>query len=362
VGCAIDRELHRGLAKIHANLSLDGFPHISESSKWVLTPDGAWTGGFWIGELWISFEETGDERYARHALRLMERLALRAEETVNHDLGMLFYPSFVRGWELTGDPSAREVAYRAAVSLAAQFNERAGLLPGWGFFGTDRWRGQALIDTLMNVPLLVWAEREFADRRCGDVARCHIGTSLRYHLRADGSTYQVIRFDPQSGDVLGGETYQGASSESCWARGQAWAITGLALLSRMLGDASLSAAGRRAADYFLGHLPADLVPHWDLLVSGQGTPRDSSAAAIAAYGLLQLGGNDSRYAQAGRAIIGSLCDTYVGPSSAPGILVHATADFPHGRGIDGCTVYGDYFFMRALCWLATNGATTQARQ
>ena len=44
---------------------------------------------------------------------------------------------------------------------------------------------------------------------------------------------------------------------------------------------------RRVADWFTARLPADGVPRWDFSAPA-GAPRDSSAAAIAASGLLEL--------------------------------------------------------------------------
>nr|AIA90232.1 CAZy families GH88 protein [uncultured Clostridium sp.] len=84
--------------------------------------------------------------------------------------------------------------------------------------------------------------------------------------------------------------------------GQAWGIYGFALGFKDLKDPALLDAAWRCADYFVDHLPDDDVPYWDLVyLEGSHAPRDSSAAAIAAAGLLQLADVDQDTARAKRA-------------------------------------------------------------
>ncbi len=348
--------LQRALDKVAQNLTLAGYPHITEHGRWVTTTDGAWTGGFWIGLLWIAYEERGEPRFRDTAEALLQSFAGRTGERHNHDLGFMFCPSAVAGWRITSEERYRTVALHAAESLAAQFREAGRYIPGWGFFGGQEWQGTALIDTLMNLPLLLWASEQTENQHFREVALAHADTTLRYHLRADGSVYHVYHFDPETGQPRGGDTYQGMSANSCWARGQAWAIAGWSALARQTGERRYVEAARQAAEYFLGRLPASRVPYWDLAVAGGQEPQDASAAAIAAYGLLRLAALGEatamrRYADAARDILRVLCEAYVAGPEWAGILLHATADLPHGLGIDESTVYGDYFFVRAVQWL-----------
>jgi hypothetical protein len=85
-----------------------------------------------------------------------------------------------------------------------------------------------------------------------------------------------------------GKTHQGFSDSSCWARGQAWGISGFPLVHRYKADPSLLELSARLANYYLNRLPADLICCWDLVFTGPPHERDSSAAAIAACGLLEL--------------------------------------------------------------------------
>lgn len=349
--------LQRALDKVAQNRTLVGYPHITQQGRWVTTADGAWTGGFWIGLLWIAYQERGDQRLREAAEALLQKFMQRAHEGHNHDLGFMFCPSAVAGWSITGDERYRETALQAAESLAAQFHTKGRYIPGWGFFGEREWRGDTLIDTLMNLPLLLWASQQTGNQHYREVALAHADTTLRYHLRPDGSVYHVYHFDPETGQPLAGDTYQGLSAESCWARGQAWAIAGWSILARQTGEQRFVQAARRTARYYLDALPPSLVPFWDFSVTGAKEPRDSSAAAIAAYGLLHLAalGDEAGYEDAARDILRILCENYLAGPEWPGILLHATADLPHGLGIDESTVYGDYFFVRTLQWVRDRG-------
>lgn len=331
--------------------SVTDFPHITEAGQWKCTPDGVWTGGFWAGLLWLAQERQPSPQRLQRAHAYTERLLPRAADAHNHDLGFMFFPSAVKGWQLTGRKDYRQQAIRAAQSLAAQFNPQAGFIPGWGFFGSENWAGRALVDTLMNLPLLVWAVEQGADRALLDVVRIHTATSLAHHQRANGSVYHVFRFDPETGRPLGGDTYQGQAPESTWARGQAWALTGLALQAARTGDAKCTVASRRVADFFLAALPPERVPSWDFDAAQPDEPRDASAGAIACYGLQRLFDltGERRYLEGAQALLRALAATCGNTAAAPGgLLLHATADLPHGLGIDESTMYGDYYYLKAL--------------
>jgi unsaturated chondroitin disaccharide hydrolase len=207
-----------------------------------------------------------------------------------------------------------------------------------------------LVDTLMNLPLLVWAVEQGADKSLLDVVRNHAATSLRYVQRADGSVYHRYRFDPASGAPIGGDTYQGLGPESSWTRGQAWAIGGLAMLGAKLDDADYVAASERAAEYFLSALPADGIAPWDFHATGENVPRDSSASAIAAFGLLRLhkASGKAHYLAASRTLLQALHRDCANRGEAGGLLLHGTADLPHGLGVDESVMYGDYYYFKAL--------------
>jgi unsaturated chondroitin disaccharide hydrolase len=92
-----------------------------------------------------------------------------------------------------------------------------------------------------------------------------------------------------------------------------------------------------------------LVPPWDF-DAGDDAVRDSSAAAIASYGLLGLADltGSARYREVATDTLYVLADRFVAPRHRDGLVLHATADLPHGLGVDESTIYGDYFYVRGL--------------
>lgn len=326
------------------------FPHITEKKRWVCTPDGVWTGGFWAGILWLCQETAPTDARLKKAVSYTDRLLPRAHDSHNHDLGFMFYPSAIKAWQITGEQRYRDAAYQAAVALTGQFNPDAGFIPGWGFFGEKDWSGSVLVDTLMNLPLLVWADEQRSDARFMNVVRAQVNKTLEYHLRKDGSFYHVYKFDPETGRGEGGDTYQGLSAESTWSRGQSWAITGLAILAHMTKDESYLDASQKVAASFERLLPPDIVPPWDFDAPGADQPKDSSAGAIASYGLLKLYQvtDNSKYLKDAEKMLEALASTCSNNSGEGGLLLHATADLPHGHGIDESTMYGDYYYLKSL--------------
>jgi unsaturated chondroitin disaccharide hydrolase len=356
----IDEAVGTAVSQVYRIASeVDDFPHITERGRWRTTPDGVWTGGFWAGLLWLAHRVDGSERALEAAIAATDRLLPRAFDAHNHDLGFMFFPSAVRGWEVTGAARFETAAIDAARSLAGQFNHRAGFIPGWGFFGGAEWSGSVLIDTIMNLPLLAWAVGRGAEPSLMTVVHRHAATALAHHCRPDGSVYHVYRFDPDDGRPLGGDTYQGLNAASAWSRGQAWALTGFAILAAMTGEQRYLEASRRIAGFFMSRLPEDAVPRWDFDVTDPDAPRDASASAIASFGLLKLHGltGEAAHRDAAVVLLRALVAQCANRGSQGGVLLHATADLPHGLGIDASTMYGDFYYLKALLRLRDLEAT-----
>jgi len=328
-------------------------------------PEGAnqgWTTSFWPGVLWLAFELTGDETYLRSATSHVRGFADRVAGGIDvetHDLGFLYTLSCVLPWRTSADRTARGAALAAADRLLTRVLEPAGIIQAWGDMSDPRQRGRTIIDSLMNTPLLFWASETSGEPRYADAARRHIAQLRDHILRPDDTTFHTFYWDPRTGEPLRGETEQGHSDESCWARGQAWGIYGFALNHRHTGDASLLDASRRCADYFLAHLPADGVCYWDLeFTDGSGEPRDSSAAAIAASGLIELADalpdGGERYRSAAARILGSLIERYstADHPRSNALILHGVYDKPKNVGVDEGSLWGDYFYLEALTRVA----------
>lgn len=145
-----------------------------------------------------------------------------------------------------------------------------------------------------------------------------------------------------------GDTYQGLRADTSWARGQGWAVAGLAMLAAELDDATYLAASEKVAHFIIENMPSDHIPQWDYDADAN-SPKDASAGAISAYGLLRL------YKLTGKELYKSAATLMLKALSEhclleehEGLLAHSTADLPHGLGIDQATGYGDYYFIKAL--------------
>lgn len=337
-------------------------------------PEGAnvgWTTGFWPGALWLAYQLTGGEAYRGAALGHVRSFADRLRNEIDvdhHDLGFLYTLSCVAPFRLTGDGRGRDTALAAAGRLLTRVVRPAGIIQAWGAMDDPAQRGRAIVDSLMNTPLLFWASRTTGDDRYAAAARGHVAQLRDHILRPDGSTFHTFYWDPVSGEPLRGGTHQGSADDSCWARGQAWAIYGFSLCHRHVGDDSFLRTALRCADYFLARLPADHVAYWDLAFGdGSGEERDSSAAAIAVCGLLDLAGQlpagpaREGYLDAAGRILRSLIERYstaaalpaavppaAGHPGASALLLHGVYHKPNGVGVDEGSLWGDYFYLEAL--------------
>lgn len=291
-----------------------------------------WTGGFVAGQLWLAGEHD-------RAAAVTDLLAPRAAQPTTHDLGFLFWPSAVLGYEATGDLRFHELGLRAAASLV----ERAlpsGVIQVIGRLDDPAWRGRSIVDTWPNLKLLWWAETQGL-AEAGEAARAHLAATLDAFLRPDGSTFHAARF-ADDGSVLDRGTINGHDAGSTWARGQAWAVHGLVSASRATSDAALHEAAERAARWFLDHLPADLVPPWDF--DAPPGPKDASAGAIVASALLDLPGFENEALR----LLEALVATCLNHGSGDGLLLHCCYRQPFGLGLDAATSWGDYFLLDAL--------------
>jgi len=109
--------------KMDKSVKLKDFPHITENGRWITTEDGYWSGGFWVGLLWFSYNISGDEKYKESAYEWLKRLeSKKNDRNMLFDLGFMFYPSFVLGYKITNDDYLKEVALEAADTLLTFFN------------------------------------------------------------------------------------------------------------------------------------------------------------------------------------------------------------------------------------------------
>lgn len=358
----------KALDKTRLNASRIGaaFPHASHGGQYTREQPYWWTAGFWPGLLWLMYNDCGDAKFKEICETCEDRLdeVLDGFARLDHDLGFMWTLTSVASHKLTGKEISKIRALKAANYLAARFNLKGRFIRAWNpwFEGEDN-RGWAIIDCAMNMPLLFWASHATGDPRYKHIAEAHMDTVLEHFIRPDGSIYHIVRFDPDTGAFVEGVGGQGYDADSAWSRGNAWAIYGLALAYHHTGKTAYLHAAQKAAQFFLARLPEDHVPHWDFRAPAEEeAPRDSSAGACAASGMLLLAGLSGEteapvYRKPAIRMLESLYRNY-GTWDDPeeeGLILHGTGNLPQGQNIGVPLIYGDYFYVEGLVRLRNKG-------
>ena len=335
------------------------FPHHADpvTGEWTTPPDGDWTGGFWPGMCWLAARSTGGARYRRWAGEWAERLRPRAgSDTVFR--GFLFYYGAALGDVLFGDASAREIALEGARQWAKTYNPNAGCFPlgDAAEEASDVGQGEASIDTVQGAALLVWAAQAANEPAWRNLAVFHARRHIEFCIRPDGSVCQSASFDPVTGELKRRYTHKGVSDESTWARAQAWAILGYALMHQWTGEPDFLEVAGRTADWWIAHVPASRVAYWDFDAPvGPETEHDSSATAIAAAALLKLAAAQKdeqrrkEYRAAAEATARVLVEGYL---DARGILDRGCYSKRINLATRSELIWGSYYLFEALHVLA----------
>lgn len=346
-----------------ANMEYFGkkFPQsATEGLKYSIIENVEWTDGFWTGLLWLCYEYTGDEAFRERAEQNIDSFLHRVENRIeldHHDLGFLYSLSCVAGYKITGSEKGKRAGILAAEKLMERYNERDGFIQAWGAVGAKE-DYRLIIDCFMNIPLLYWATDITGDTKYAEAADKHFEKAANYVIRDDASAFHTFYFDAETGEPMRGVTRQGYSDDSAWARGQAWGIYGIPLnYIRNHNPASVNLY-EGMTNYFLNRLPEDDVCYWDLIFSdGSQQPRDSSAAAIAVCGMLEMGKHlpeldteKETYRLASHRILRSLIENYQGSKVEAGnpILYHGVYSWHDDRGVDEGNIWGDFYYMEAL--------------
>ena len=343
----------------------DLFPSSSHNGKYRHGTDIGWTGSFWPGLNYLCYEMSGNEFYLDTARKTRLRFAdklYKETATLHHDTGFLYTLSCVADYKLTGNPDAKKLALDAAVILTNRFNKNGNYIQAWpmweGSFGKEN-RGRIIIDCMYNLPLLFWAWKETGNDMFFEAASSHADTASKTLVRKDYSTFHTFLLDPDTGDAKYGATFQGYSDESCWSRGQAWAIGGFAHAYGYTGNKKYLDISRKCALFFLENLDEDLIPMWDFrLPQKNGEPRDTSAAAIAASGILEInkylsGAEKQYFMNAAHNMIKNLYDQYSTKDmeEEEGLILHGCGFRTENIDIDNPLIYGDYYFVEAVARL-----------
>ena len=323
---------------------------------------GWWTNGFWPGILWQMFHATGDPRYIAPARTIEETTldgVIAAYEKLDHDVGFLWLLSAVADWRLTRNEASRVRGLHVATVLAGRFNPVGRFIRAWNEPGREGW---AIVDSMMNIPLLFWATDETGDPRFAEVARLHADTMLANVVRSDGSCNHIVCFDPATGEFEEAPAGQGYEAGSSWSRGQAWGVFGFARAYRHTGDERYLDAAKRIAHYFCSQVAlTGGIALVDFRQPAEPKVFDAIASCVAADGLIELAelvpqAERAFYRQWAMVILKAVADKACDFDPERDGVVQLCSDKYHDGRIHVPIIYADYFLLEAVLRLQGRAA------
>lgn len=321
-----------------------------------------WTNGFWGGLMWLMYDATKNETYKITAVNSADILdkAFGQYEKLHHDVGFMWHLTSGAEYRLTGNPVARNKNFYAAAVLASRYNIKGGFIRAWN---EDWAAGWSIIDCLMNLPLLYWASKELNDENLKNIAMKHADMALRDHIRPDGSVRHIVEHNLDNGEIVKIYGGQGYDENSCWTRGLAWAIYGMALSYIHTEKEEYLETAIRCADYYIENIkPYDYLTPIDFNSPKEPLYYDSTAGVCIACGLLEIAKLVSEekaqhYSETAINIIKAtdvhFCNYELNEDS---IVQMGSERYPHEsmKGVHIPIIYGDFFFVEALCKLRGN--------
>ena len=431
LAAAIDRFWNLSATKLEALRSswdaAAGAPVYTVEGRYTARGWTEWTQGFVYGSELLQFDATGEAAFLEAGRRgTVEHMGRHVTHMGVHDHGfnnVSTYGNLLRlmnegripedGWER----NFYELALKASGAVQARRWTVAG---DGGFIYSFNGPHSLFVDTLRSLRALALAHRlgqtlmEEHDRQVSLLQRLvqHAAATARYNVYygegrdaydVAGRTAHESIFNVHDGCYRCPGSQQGYSPFSTWTRGLAWAMCGFAeqleflaaepdeelepLGGRERVEDVMLRAGRATCDFYLAHTPSDGVPYWDTGAPGLARlpqyldrpadpfnpyePVDSSAAAIAAQGLLRMGrilegrgesDAGSRYGQAGLTVAETLLDEpYLGtPTDHQGLLLHSVYHrpngwdhVPEGRAVPcgEASMWGDYHIREVALYL-----------
>ena len=338
----------------------DFFPMYTVDGKWKHEGESwtNWCEGFLGGMMWLFHQRTGDAWWRERAEHYSLLLEERKHDRNVHDLGFLFWSTWKRWYDQTGDERVKETVVTAGKTMGLRFKEKGEYLRS--FVSDD----SLFIDIMMNIGIILYAALETDDQPLLDKVNRHCLTTRRYLVRGDGSTSHEGLFNLETGEFIRQSTHQGWRDDSSWARGQAWALYGFGTAYSFTGDERYLKTAIDCADFYLDRtsFEADArygpgVPPNDWEEPQETAQVESSAAAITASGLLNLSKlvKDSAQAKQYRDAALTILDTLTGPAyladETPGWEGILKGGIYHQRkqlGVNESVMWGEHFFVEAV--------------
>ena len=381
-----------------------GAPVFTAKGKYTARGWTEWTQGFQFGSALLQFDATGDRQFLEIGRRrTVEAMAPHVSHVGVHDHGfnnISTYGNLLRLMREGKIPfNEREKDFyelALKVSGAIQAARWTRIHDGTGFIYSFNGPHSLFIDTMRSLRSLAVAHQLGHALMSEQEAKIsllhrlveHALNAARYNVYygegreaydVRGRTAHEAIFNTTSGQFRCPNSQQGYSPFSTWTRGLAWAILGFAEQLEFLHarskprfaerpqtskqsaardiERTMLKAVRATADFYLANSCADGIPMWDTgapnlhrLVNhlerpadpfNKWEPVDSSAAAIAAQGLIRLGNhlvaigdkkNGARYRQAGLTIANTLfAEPYLSTNAKhQGLILHSVYHRPNG--------------------------------
>jgi unsaturated chondroitin disaccharide hydrolase len=392
--------------------SAKGAPVFTVAGKYTTRGWTEWTQGFQYGSALLQFDATHDAAFLEIGRRnTVEKMSSHVSHFGVHDHGFNNVSTYGNLLRLMNEGRIEENAwerefYQLALRLSGAIQTRRWTnIPGGGFIYSFNGPHSLFVDTIRSLRALAVAHRlghvlmEENDSKISLLERLKshaVSTakwSIYYGKGRDafdlrGRVAHEAIFNVNDGNFRCPNSQQGYSPFSTWTRGLAWAMCGTAEQLEFLdseGDSEISPllleAAQATCDFYIDHATAaDGIPYWDtgapnlhLLGDWQSRPAkpinpyepvDSSAAAIAAQGLLRLGRytKNDRYWQAGLTVLDTLLDEpYLSfDPNHQGLILHSIYHRPNGWDYipKGCNIpcgessmWGDYHAREAAIYV-----------
>lgn len=361
-----------------------------------------WTQGFQFGSAILQFDATGDGAFLEMGREGTARyMATHVSHVGVHDHGFNNVSTYgnllrlIREGRIAHDEwQKRFYELALKVSGAVQAARWTSLPGGLGYIYSFNGPHSLFIDTIRSLRALAIAH-QLGHKLMGEQDTeisllqrllVHAETTTRFNVYLGegkdvydvrGRTAHEAIFNVNDGSYRCPSSQQGYSPYTTWTRGLAWAMCGYAeqiefldtlpaetfagsglegLESKPAMLGRLVEVAEAVCDFYVAHSPTDGIPYWDTGAPGlaqlgdyldrpadpfnDAEPVDSSAAAIAAQGLLRLGhylagkGEDrgARYFQAGLTVARHLfAEPYLSTDARhQGLILHSIYHRPKG--------------------------------
>lgn len=288
---------------------------------------GTRTNGFYGGIQWQLYNATREPLFLENALSIEKKLdaVLMDSQAMDDSSGILFMPTAVADFHMTGSRPARNRALLAANNLAGRFNPNGNFIrafndpdAGENTRPKENCAGTSHVRTLMSLPLLYWASEVTKDPRFRAIAVKHGLMAARHFIQKDGSVRSIVRFDPETGEWIdpnenedavdhgcgkadydasehAGLTKKTVGNCACISRQQAVALYGFTISFFHTGEADFLKAAEKTAAFLLSCVPGDdqnpgQFAHDHAGAADDASTADDAASVIAASGLILLAG------------------------------------------------------------------------